>query len=48
VKHLLATDRLTSPLGVAIAGGMCGIFSWTLVFPLDTMKSIVGRREGSG
>lgn len=31
----------TSRIGVALAGGLCGIFSWALVFPLDTMKSIV-------
>ncbi|KAK9237201.1 mitochondrial carrier domain-containing protein [Lipomyces kononenkoae] len=31
------------PLVIAISGGLCGIFSWAVLFPLDTMKSIVQR-----
>ncbi|KAK9478405.1 mitochondrial carrier domain-containing protein [Lipomyces japonicus] len=30
-------------LTIAISGGLCGIFSWALVFPIDTMKSIIQR-----
>ncbi|KAK9381008.1 mitochondrial carrier domain-containing protein [Kockiozyma suomiensis] len=31
------------PLVIAISGGLCGIFSWAVLFPIDTMKSIVQR-----
>ncbi|KAK9325830.1 mitochondrial carrier domain-containing protein [Lipomyces orientalis] len=31
------------PLVIAISGGLCGVFSWAVLFPLDTMKSIVQR-----
>ncbi|KAK9447220.1 mitochondrial carrier domain-containing protein [Limtongia smithiae] len=31
------------PLVIAASGGLCGIFSWAILFPVDTMKSIVQR-----
>ncbi|KAK9467891.1 mitochondrial carrier domain-containing protein [Lipomyces arxii] len=31
------------PAVIAVSGGLCGIFSWALLFPIDTMKSIVQR-----
>ncbi|KAK9454949.1 mitochondrial carrier domain-containing protein [Dipodascopsis uninucleata] len=33
----------TGPVVIAISGALCGIFSWALLFPIDTMKSIVQR-----
>ncbi len=33
----------TSPLGVALAGGICGAVSWTLIYPIDSAKSIYQR-----
>ncbi|KAK9462561.1 mitochondrial carrier domain-containing protein [Lipomyces oligophaga] len=46
-KQLFSMYNPTSdepgPLVIAISGGLCGVFSWALLFPIDTMKSIVQR-----
>lgn len=45
-KQLLATyrgDAPTSPLPVVAAGGLCGIVSWALIYPIDSVKSIYQR-----
>lgn len=46
-KQLLATYRgdlsPTSPLPVLAAGGLCGIVSWALIYPIDSAKSIYQR-----
>jgi len=46
-KQLLATYRgdrsPTSPLPVVFAGGLCGIVSWALIYPIDSAKSIYQR-----
>jgi len=46
-KQLLATYRgdasPTSPLPVVAAGGLCGIVSWALIYPIDSSKSIYQR-----
>lgn len=33
------SDSPTSPLAVATAGGLCGVVSWLLVYPVDTAKT---------
>lgn len=45
-KQLLATYRgyaPHSPLPVVAAGGLCGIVSWALIYPIDSVKSIYQR-----
>ncbi|TAQ88086.1 hypothetical protein B7494_g3612 [Chlorociboria aeruginascens] len=46
-KQLLATytgDRSpTNPLAVALAGGLCGVASWALIYPIDSAKSKLSR-----
>ncbi|KAK9472429.1 mitochondrial carrier domain-containing protein [Dipodascopsis tothii] len=44
-KTLMASNgpEEVSPLVIAFSGGMCGILSWSVVFPIDTMKSIFQR-----
>ncbi|KAK7206390.1 mitochondrial carrier domain-containing protein [Myxozyma melibiosi] len=37
------TQADPGPLVIAISGGLCGIFSWAVLFPIDTMKSIAQR-----
>lgn len=32
---------ISSPFSVLLAGGMSGVFSWVLIFPIDTTKSMV-------
>ncbi|RUS31220.1 mitochondrial carrier domain-containing protein, partial [Jimgerdemannia flammicorona] len=42
VKRLLTTP--TSPAGPLthfLAGGLCGIFCWLVVFPIDLVKSVI-------
>ncbi|CCU77261.1 mitochondrial carrier protein [Blumeria hordei DH14] len=43
-KQVLTTiskDRSSvNPIAVAIAGGVCGIASWALIYPIDSAKSI--------
>jgi len=47
VKQCLLTYRgdvtTTSPLAVAGAGGLCGVVSWALIYPIDSAKSIYQR-----
>ena len=33
------SDSPTSPLAVTTAGGLCGVVSWLLVYPVDTAKT---------
>ncbi|RFU26043.1 hypothetical protein B7463_g10293, partial [Scytalidium lignicola] len=46
-KQLLTTYRgdqsRTHPLAVVIAGGLCGVASWALIYPIDSAKSIYQR-----
>ncbi len=46
-KQLLTTYRgdksTTNPLAVVLAGGICGVTSWTLIYPIDSAKSIYQR-----
>jgi hypothetical protein len=46
-KQLLTTYRkdktTTNPFAVAAAGGLCGIVSWALIYPIDSAKSIYQR-----
>lgn len=46
-KQLLTTytgDKSpTNPVSVVIAGGLCGVASWTLIYPIDSAKSIYQR-----
>jgi hypothetical protein len=47
VKQILLTYRgdntTTSPIAVAGAGGLCGVVSWALIYPIDSAKSIYQR-----
>jgi hypothetical protein len=47
VKQVLLTYRgdstTTSPVAVASAGGLCGVVSWALIYPIDSAKSIYQR-----
>jgi len=46
-KQLLTTYREdsspTNPLAVVVAGGLCGVVSWALIYPIDSAKSIYQR-----
>ncbi|RQM05307.1 hypothetical protein DH86_00001838, partial [Scytalidium sp. 3C] len=46
-KQLLTTYRgdqsRTHPFAVVIAGGLCGVASWALIYPIDSAKSIYQR-----
>ncbi|RDL39029.1 Mitochondrial carrier [Venustampulla echinocandica] len=48
-KQLLATysgDRSpTNPFAVLFAGGLCGVVSWALIYPIDSAKSIYQRNS---
>lgn len=48
-KQLLATysgDRSpTNPVAVLFAGGLCGVVSWALIYPIDSAKSIYQRNS---
>lgn len=33
----------TNPLAVVVAGGLCGVTSWALIYPIDSAKSIYQR-----
>merc|ERR1712098_382254 len=43
-KQLLTTYRgdksPTNPFAVVVAGGLCGVASWALIYPIDSAKSI--------
>lgn len=41
VKKAVHFEGPCSSLGVAFAGACCGLASWAIVFPIDTMKSMV-------
>lgn len=46
-KQLLTTyqgdTKISGPLPVVVAGGLCGITSWALIYPIDSAKSIYQR-----
>jgi hypothetical protein len=46
-KQLLTAFRRdkspTNPLSVVLAGGLCGVASWALIYPIDSAKSIYQR-----
>ncbi|KAG9235465.1 mitochondrial carrier domain-containing protein [Amylocarpus encephaloides] len=46
-KQLLTTytgdSSPTNPLAVLFAGGLCGVASWALIYPIDSAKSIYQR-----
>ncbi|CZR53286.1 related to CARNITINE/ACYLCARNITINE TRANSLOCASE [Phialocephala subalpina] len=46
-KQLLTTFRgdssPTNPVAVVLAGGLCGVASWALIYPIDSAKSIYQR-----
>jgi hypothetical protein len=46
-KQLLTTYRKdsspTNPIAVVVAGGLCGVASWALIYPIDSAKSIYQR-----
>jgi len=46
-KQLLTTYRgdksPTNPFAVVVAGGLCGVASWALIYPIDSAKSIYQR-----
>lgn len=46
-KQLLTTfsgqDAHKNPLAVLVAGGLCGIVSWAMIYPIDSVKSIYQR-----
>ncbi len=46
-KQLLTTYRgdksPTNPFSVVVAGGICGVASWALIYPIDSAKSIYQR-----
>ena len=33
------SDSPTSPLSVAISGGLCGLVSWACIYPIDSAKT---------
>ncbi len=46
-KQLLTTYRgdksPTNPFAVVVAGGLCGVASWAMIYPIDSAKSIYQR-----
>ncbi|RDW62753.1 hypothetical protein BP5796_11055 [Coleophoma crateriformis] len=46
-KQLLTAYRRdrspTNPFAVVVAGGLCGVVSWALIYPIDSAKSIYQR-----
>jgi len=48
-KQLLTTytgeSSTTNPLSVVVAGGLCGVVSWSLIYPIDSAKSIYQRNS---
>ncbi|KAK4190009.1 putative solute carrier [Podospora australis] len=48
-KQLLTTlggdGTQSNPLAVLVAGGLCGIVSWALIYPVDSAKSIYQRNS---
>ncbi|KAK4228505.1 putative solute carrier [Podospora fimiseda] len=48
-KQLLTTfggdGAHSNPLAVLVAGGLCGIVSWALIYPVDSAKSIYQRNS---
>jgi hypothetical protein len=46
-KQLLTTYRgdrsPTNPFAVVVAGGICGVVSWAMIYPIDSAKSIYQR-----
>jgi hypothetical protein len=46
-KQILTTYRRdkspTNPFAVVVAGGLCGVASWALIYPIDSAKSIYQR-----
>ncbi|RPA72273.1 mitochondrial carrier [Ascobolus immersus RN42] len=55
VKHLLSKNgQDVSPMGIAVAGSLCGLVSWTIVYPFDVHKTqyqkaiLAGRTDANG
>lgn len=48
-KQLLTTyagvKSTMNPIAIAVAGGLCGIASWALIYPIDSAKSIYQRNS---
>ncbi|KAG0136570.1 mitochondrial carrier domain-containing protein [Tuber indicum] len=42
-KQLFASSSGAGPLAIATSGGLCGLLSWVLVYPIDSAKSIYQR-----
>ncbi|PWW78733.1 mitochondrial carrier [Tuber magnatum] len=42
-KQLFASSNGAGPLAIATSGGLCGLLSWVLVYPIDSAKSIYQR-----
>ncbi|KAI5813393.1 mitochondrial carrier domain-containing protein [Pyronema omphalodes] len=42
-KAFLSPAEGPNTLGVAVSGGLCGLLSWVLIYPIDSMKSIYQR-----
>ncbi|TGZ77445.1 mitochondrial carrier [Ascodesmis nigricans] len=42
-KTLLGSSQGAGPLAIAASGGMCGLLSWVLIYPIDSAKSIYQR-----
>ncbi|KAA8895480.1 mitochondrial carrier domain-containing protein [Sphaerosporella brunnea] len=42
-KALFSSTGGPSPLGIAASGGLCGLLSWVLIYPVDSAKSIYQR-----
>jgi hypothetical protein len=47
VKQILNSSRrdntTASPLAVTVSGGLCGVVSWAMIYPIDSAKSIYQR-----
>ncbi|KAF8248297.1 mitochondrial carrier [Wilcoxina mikolae CBS 423.85] len=42
-KTLFSSPEGPSPWGIAVSGGLCGLLSWILIYPVDSAKSIYQR-----
>ncbi|RPB25611.1 mitochondrial carrier [Terfezia boudieri ATCC MYA-4762] len=40
---LSSTGSEAGPLAIAAAGGLCGLLSWVMIYPVDSLKSIYQR-----
>ncbi|KAI5840657.1 mitochondrial carrier domain-containing protein [Morchella snyderi] len=42
-KHLFSSSNGAGPLAIAASGGLCGLLSWVLIYPIDSAKAIYQR-----